>query len=99
MKTLLIAAATAFALSGGVAFAAGEGGGNGAIANSTTTSMGAPEGSPGMTAPRSEAVPGVAPQQRLAQEQNAQNQHTDQGVMAPVQGPKNPMTGNTQVTR
>jgi hypothetical protein len=61
--------------------------------------MGAPVTSPGMTAPRSSAVPGLAPQQRMAEANNAQNQHTNEGVMAPVQGPKNPITGKTQTSR
>lgn len=40
------------------AIAAGRGGGNDAIANSTTTSMGEPEGSPSYMDPRSAGVPG-----------------------------------------
>ncbi|HJS87232.1 MAG TPA: hypothetical protein VJ779_17390 [Acetobacteraceae bacterium] len=61
----MVLAAAALALSGGGALAAG-----GAIANSTTTSMGAPAGSPGYSAPRSEVVPGVPRQERRAEESN-----------------------------
>lgn len=93
MKALLIAAATALALSGGVAFAQGAGND---IGNQTTTSMGAPSGSPNYSAPRSASVPGLPPQARLAQQENSLNTHTDQGVAAPVQGPHNPITGHTQ---
>ena len=39
------------------AFAAGRGGGEPAIANDTTTSMGEPTGSPSYAAPRSAIVP------------------------------------------
>jgi hypothetical protein len=65
MKFVAFAAAAALALSGGAALAAG-----GAIANSTTTSMGAPAGSPGYSAPRSEVVPGVPRQERRTEENN-----------------------------
>jgi hypothetical protein len=97
MKSALFAVAAAFALSAGVAFA--DGGGSGpAIGNSTSTSMGAPSGSPEYAAPRSAAVPGLSSQQREAQQENAAAGHqVDQGVTAPVQGPTNPVTGNTQV--
>jgi hypothetical protein len=92
----LIGAASALALSAGAALAAG----NGAIANQTTTSMGAPTGSPGYAAPRSEVVPGLPPQTREAQEDNEQGgRHVDQGATTPVQGPTNPVTGHTQVAR
>ena len=87
--SVLIAAAAALALSGGVALAAG----NGAIANSTTTSMAAPTGSPGYAAPRSEVVPGLPPQTKEAQTDNEQA-----GVHSAL-APKNPVTGDTQVTR
>ena len=40
------------------AISAGRGGGNDAIANSTTTSMGEPQGSPSYADPRSAGVPG-----------------------------------------
>ncbi len=97
MKTVLLAAA-ALALSGGVAFAQ-SGGGNSAVGNNTTTSMGAPHGSPGYAAPRSGAVPGLPAQAKEAQQDNAASgQHTDQGVATPVQGPTNPVTGKTQTT-
>ena len=46
------------------AFAAGRGGGEPAIANDTTTSMGEPLGSPSYTAPRSAAVPGTPAHRR-----------------------------------
>jgi len=99
MKSVLIAAA-ALALSGGMAFAQGGGGGNSAIANQTTTSMAAPSSSPGYAAPRSEVVPGLPAQTRDAQEDNEAGGHrVNQGVATPVQGPTNPITGQTQVTR
>ncbi|MGA9869140.1 MAG: hypothetical protein WBQ75_22130 [Acetobacteraceae bacterium] len=94
VKATLIAAVAALALSGGAAFAGGT-----AIGNDTTTSMGAPSGSPGYTAPRSAVVPGLPPQTREAQEENAVGgRHVDQSPTAPVQGPTNPMTGRTQTT-
>ena len=65
MRSLVLAAAAAFVLPCGVALAAGA-----VIANSTTTSMGAPVGSPGYSAPRSEVVPGLPHQERHAQESN-----------------------------
>jgi hypothetical protein len=114
MRSVLLAAAAALALSGGVAFAQGGGGGGGggggeggggggngpAISHSTTTSMGAPVGSPEYAAPRSAVVPGLAPQQREAQQDNAAGgRQVNEGVTAPVQGPTNPVTGNTQVSR
>ncbi len=101
-KTTLIAAAAALALSGGVALAqgGGGGGGNAAIGNNTTTSMGAPAGSPGYAAPRSAVVPGLPPQTKEAQQDNAAGgRQVDQGITTPVQGPTNPITGRTQVTR
>lgn len=100
IKNTLIAAATALAFSGGVALAqAGGGGGGNAPANDTTTSMGAPHGSPGYTAPRSAVVPGLPPQTRQAQQENAVGgRHVDQSPTAPVQGPTNPVTGRTQTT-
>lgn len=95
MRLMLLAAGAAFALSGGAALAAG----NPAIANQTTTSMGAPNASPSYQAPRSESVPGLSQQQRTAQEQNeAMKGQTDQGVAAPVQGPKT-LSGHTQTAR
>lgn len=66
MKTVLIAAAAALALSSGAALA----GGDGAIAHNTTTSMGSPVGSPGYAAARSEVVPGLPAQARKAEEGN-----------------------------
>jgi hypothetical protein len=105
MKTALLAAAAALALSGGVAFAQGGGGGGGgggepATGNQTATSMGAPAGSPEYSAPRSGVVPGLPAQSREAQQDNAATgSQTDQGAATPVQGPKNPATGHTQVTR
>ncbi len=102
MKSALLAAAAALALSGGTAFAqaGGGGGGNAAIGNNTTTSMGAPAGSPEYAAPRSAVVPGVPAQAREAQQDNsAAGRQVDQGVATPVQGPTNPATGRTQVTR
>ena len=98
MKTALLAAAAALALSGGVAFAQ-EGGGNPPVANQTTTSVGAPESSPEYSAPRSAVVPGLPQQERQAQQNNAAGNRTDQGAATPVQGPNNPVTGHTQVTR
>lgn len=96
MKSVLIAAAAALALSGGAALAAG----NGAIANQTTTSMGAPTGSPSYAAPRSKVVPGLPHQEKEAQRDNAAGgRQVDQGVTTPVQAPTNPVTGRTQVTR
>ena len=110
MKPAFFAAVVALALSGGVAFAQGggggaggggggaEGGGGRAIGNSTATSMGAPAGSPEYSAPRSAVVPGLPAQAREAQQDNAAaGRQTNQGVAAPVQGPTNPATGNTQV--
>ncbi|HJS84878.1 MAG TPA: hypothetical protein VJ779_05415 [Acetobacteraceae bacterium] len=104
MKSALLAAAAALALSTGVAFAqaggGGGGGGNPAISNSTGTSMGAPAGSPEYAAPRSAVVPGLPAQSREAQQDNAAGgRQVDQGVASPVQGPTNPVTGHTQVTR
>jgi len=97
MKTVLLATAAVLALSGGAALAAGGEGGS-SSANSTATSMGAPSGSPEYSAPRSAAVPGLPAQERAAQQNNAAaGQQTDQGVAAPVKGPSNPVTGNTQV--
>lgn len=97
MKATLIAATAALALSGATALA--QGGGNGAIANDTTTSMGAPSGSPGYTAPRSSVVPGLPAQARDAQAVNGiGGRQVDQGITAPVQGPTNPLTGKTQTT-
>lgn len=96
MKSILIAAATFLALSGGAALAEG----NPAIANQTTTSMGAPAGSPGYAAPRSEVVPGLPPQEREAEEdREAGGRQVNEALAAPVQGPTNPITGRTQVTR
>ena len=46
------------------AFAAGRGGGEPAIANDTTTSMGEPTGSPSYAAPRSAIVPGTPANRR-----------------------------------
>ena len=46
------------------AFAVGRGGGEGAIANDTTTSMGQPMGSPSYAAPRSAGVPGTPANRR-----------------------------------
>jgi len=90
IKATLIAAAAALALSTGAAMAAG------AIADSTTTSMGAPKGSPGYAAPRSSVVPGLPPQTREAQADNAAGgRHVDQGVTAPIQGPTG-LNGKTQ---
>lgn len=87
MRTIFVAAAAALALSTGVAFAQ-AGGGNPAIGNFTSTSMGAPKGSPGLTAPRSQSIPGVSNQQRMAEQNNAAGgTQTDQGVTTPVQGP------------
>ncbi|HET6182098.1 MAG TPA: hypothetical protein VFA03_00720 [Acetobacteraceae bacterium] len=97
MKKIMLATAMAFALSGGVALAQSGGGNGPAIGNDTTTSLGAPKGSPGYTAPRSEAVPGLPAQTRMAQEYNEHAQPpTNQSPTAPVQGPKNPLTGHTQ---
>lgn len=97
MKLTLLAAAAALALSGGAALA--QSGGNPAIGNNTTTSMGAPKGSPSYAAPRSEVVPGLSQQQRTAQEQNeATKGHTDQSATAPVQGPKT-LSGKTQTAQ
>jgi hypothetical protein len=105
MKLTLFAAATALALSGGAALAqsaggSGGSGGNPAVSNDTTTSMGAPSGSPSYQAPRSAVVPGLSPQQRTAQQENQATQApTDQSATAPVQGPKNPVTGRTQTAQ
>ncbi len=89
MKSVLLATATALVLCGGVALAQGPG-------NQTTTSMGAPQGSPGYAAPRSAVVPGLPAQARAAQQENAaRGQTTDQGVTTPVQGPK-ALNGKTQ---
>jgi hypothetical protein len=83
---------------GGAGGGGGEGGGGRAIGNSTTTSMGAPAGSPEYSAPRSTVVPGLPAQAHEAQQDNtAAGRQTNQGVAAPVQGPTNPVTGNTQV--
>jgi len=99
MKTALLAAAAALALSGGAALAAGGGGNGPAVGNDTTTSMGAPHGSPEYSAPRSAVVPGLPAQEREAQQDNAAaGRQTNQGVAAPVQGPTNPVTGRTQTT-
>ena len=77
MKLLTLAASVAIlAISAGTALA----GGHEAIANSTTTSMGAPIGSPEYSAPRSEAVPGVPRQERRAEE----NRTAAQGYSTPV---------------
>jgi len=46
------------------ALAGGRGGGEPAIANDTTTSMGAPMGSPSYEAPRSAVVPGTPANRR-----------------------------------
>lgn len=46
------------------AFGAGRGGGEPAIANDTTTSMGEPMGSPSYAAPRSATVPGTPANRR-----------------------------------
>ena len=89
MRSVLLLTATAVVLSGGAAFAQAGG-------NQTTTSMGAPQGSPGYAAPRSAVVPGLPAQARAAQQENAaKGQPTDQGVMTPVQGPKG-LNGKTQ---
>jgi hypothetical protein len=64
MKAILLATALALALPVGTAFA------EGAIANNTTTSMGAPIQSPNYSAPRSAVVPGLPAQARLAQQMN-----------------------------
>lgn len=98
MTKFVHAAAAAVALFWtGAALAQAGGGGNGpAIGNQTTTSMGSPNASPGYQAPRSSAVPGLPPQARTAQQWNqAQGQHTDQGIATPVQGPK-ALNGKTQ---
>ncbi len=90
----VIAAAAALAMSGGVALA----GGNSAIGNQTTTSMGAPAGSPGDAAARSAVIPGLPPQTREAQADNAAaGRHVDQSLTAPVQGPAT-LGGKTQTT-
>jgi hypothetical protein len=75
MKLTLTAvvAATALGLAPAVALAAG----NPAIANQTTTSMGSPAGSPGYQAPRSEVVPGVPAQARVAQEHTEMQRGTE----------------------
>ncbi len=62
----VVLAASLLALQAGTALAAGHE----AIANSTTTSMGAPIGSPEYSAPRSKVVPGLPQQEREAQERN-----------------------------
>lgn len=61
----LLVVATLIALAS-PAFAGGRGGGGGepAIANDTTTSMGEPTGSPFYAAPRSAAVPGTPANRR-----------------------------------
>ncbi|MGA9866795.1 MAG: hypothetical protein WBQ75_10200 [Acetobacteraceae bacterium] len=68
-RLLMVLALTAFA---SPAFAVGHsGGGEPAIANDTTTSMGQPNGSPFYAAPRSASVPGTpANQHALALGQN-----------------------------
>jgi hypothetical protein len=66
MKAVVLAATAALALSSGTALAAGHE----AIANSTTTSMGAPIGSPEYSAPRSAVVPGLPQQERDAEARN-----------------------------
>ena len=91
MKAVFLAAAAALALPASAAFAQG-GGGNPAIANQTTTSMGAPAESPGYAAHRSEVVPGLPPQAREAQEKahalDASGvPHVDEGITSPVQAP------------
>jgi curli biogenesis system outer membrane secretion channel CsgG len=88
MKSVVIAAAAALALSCGAALAAG----NGASANSTTTSMGAPAGSPEYSAPRSEVVPGVPHQERRAEERNEGTTHYSTPVPSGADG-------HVQVTR
>ena len=102
MRTIFVAAVAALALSTGVAFAqaggGAGGGGNPAVGNSTSTSMGAPKGSPGLSAPRSESMPGVSGQQRMAEQNNAAGgTQTDQGVTTPVQGPRGSMDGGRQI--
>ncbi len=100
MMQTLIAASAALALSGGVALAQAGGGGNNSIANDTTTSMAAPSGSPGYTAPRSAVVPGLPAQAREAQAVNGANgRQVDQSPTAPVQGPTSPLTGHTQTSQ
>lgn len=90
MKTTLMAAAAALALSAGAAMAAG------AIADSTTTSMSAPKGSPGDAAARSSVIPGLPAQTREAQAENAAGgRQVDNGITAPVQGPTG-LNGKTQ---
>ena len=90
MKSVLIAAAAALALSGGTALAAG----NGAIANQTTTSMGSPSSSPSYSAPRSEVVPGTPEQEKRAQESNEMPGSAHPASKAPVGA-----EGHAQVTR
>ncbi len=97
MKSILLAAAV-FALSSGVALAAGGGGGGGAdIGNNTSTSMGAPSGSPSYSAPRSGAVPGLPAQASHTQQANQgqmKQAYKEKGVIR--QAPRNPVTGHAQ---
>lgn len=89
MKRIFAAMSTIILLSAGAAMAAG----NPAISNQTTTSMGAPPGSPGYRAARSEAVPGLPAQARNAQERNERLGNN------PTIAPTNPVTKNAQLTR
>ncbi len=90
MKSVLLALT---ALSCGVIFAPNVNAAN----NGVTTSMGAPQGSPSYSAPRSAVVPGLPQQERRAQQQHEAmgQEKTDQGVTTPVQGPKS-LNGKTQ---
>ena len=89
MKSVVLAAAAALVLSAGTALADG----NGAIANNTTTSMGAPAGSPEYGAPRSEVVPGLPRQERRAEE------NREAGGTLAAQGNQTPVPNEAPVTR
>ena len=109
MRSILFAAATALALSPGIALAQGAGGaggqgggggGNNAVGNSTSTSTGAPIESPNYSAPRSAAVPGTPNQQTEAQQMNsngvAREKMMERGKIP--QAPQNPITGHAQTS-
>jgi hypothetical protein len=93
MRSIMLAAAAALALSSGAALAAG---GN-VPGNSTSTSMGAPAESPNYAAPRSGVVPGLPNQERDAQASGngvARQQMVEKGKIP--QAPRSPVTGHAQ---
>jgi hypothetical protein len=81
MKSILLATTIALGLSAGTASADG---GGGAIANYTTTSMGAPAESPNYSAPRSAVIPGLPAQARQAQALNRGHQRQRQVMVGEI---------------